>query len=51
VINSVRSSDELLVLLSPATNLSEWVLAEVGMAMLLDLRVAPVLLHAETSYR
>ena len=47
VIKGIRSSDELLVVLSPATKSSEWVSAEIGMAMVLGLSIAPVLLHVD----
>ena len=49
VVRGIRISDELLVLLSPATKSSEWVSAEIGMGMVLDLTIAPVLLHVDRS--
>ncbi len=48
-MNGLRSSNECLVLLSPTSKSSEWVLIEIGMAMDRDLWIAPVLLHVERS--
>lgn len=45
VLDGLKASDECLLLLSPASRSSEWVLAEIGMAMMGNLTIVPVLLH------
>jgi TIR domain len=49
VLNELRSSDALLILLSPASVKSDWVQAEVVMAVTLGIPFAPILLHVGTN--
>jgi TIR domain len=41
----LRNSDELLLLLSPASVKSAWVMSEISMADVLEMPIAPILLH------
>ncbi|HEV1287818.1 MAG TPA: toll/interleukin-1 receptor domain-containing protein [Bryobacteraceae bacterium] len=47
ILKGIRQSDELVVLLSPSSKESKWVIAEMAMAFALRKRVVPILHHVE----
>lgn len=47
IIEAIRASDELLVLVSKTSNTSDWVQTEIGMAMGLGRLFVPVLLDVD----
>ncbi|MBI1901197.1 MAG: toll/interleukin-1 receptor domain-containing protein [Planctomycetia bacterium] len=44
---AIESSDEMIVLLTPASITRQWVIAEIGMAWMTNLRIVPVWHYVE----
>jgi hypothetical protein len=46
---AIRGADEVIVLVSPQSVESQWVSVEIGMALVLEKRITPILNHVERS--